>query len=190
MNILHRPQVGRRVESSQVGHQYQDGYGNSCGTRRGEDRREQEVIDRGDVTPWISRQPRSPKDVFDQYVRSYRDGEFKVTRETRRGQLVETTTYIFGGVDFIKVPRANLSGEQFKARSPDLSHVVSQSLAQPVPEPDGKAIWLGGAATVPSQARPDNGHFSPPLVLLIIVGFFVVVCSAPFVLARFLRGSR
>src|SRR5207248_1505997 len=43
------------------------------------------LVDSGDVSAWPSRVKWDPKEVFDRYVKSYKDGEFKVEQTTRQG---------------------------------------------------------------------------------------------------------
>ena len=108
------------------------------------------LIDSGDITPWVSRQPWSPQDVFNRYVQSYTNGEFNVTRQAQQGNLIETNTYIFGGVDFTSIPFHSLSAGDFQSEWSDLSNTVEQAFDHPTPDEKGK-VWLGSMSGTGSQ---------------------------------------
>jgi len=108
------------------------------------------LIDSGDITPWVSRQPWSPQDVFNRYVQSYTIGEFNVTRQAQQGNLIETNTYIFGGVDFTSIPFHSLSTGDFQSEWSDLSNTVEQAFDHPTPDEKGK-VWLGSMSGTGSQ---------------------------------------
>ena len=125
------------------------------------------LIDSGDITPWVSRQPWSPQDVFDRYVQSYTNGEFNVTRETRQGNVIETTTYVFGGVDFMHIPFHSLSAGDFQSEWPDLSSTVERAFDRPTTDEEGK-VWLGSMSVVPGFQHGSKIGLSGYLFLAII----------------------
>ena len=108
------------------------------------------LIDRGDASDWPARQPWSPKEVWRRYVKSYTDGEFKVKRTTQRGNMIETVTYVYGGVDLTDVPRSRLNADTFSGQRPELSTAVRQATYAAASEGDRNLVWLGGEST----ARP------------------------------------
>lgn len=65
-----------------------------------------DLIDKGNVDAWPSREPWDPKEVWQRFVKSYTDGEFKVEVRTERGDVVEVATYVYGGVDLTTIPRS------------------------------------------------------------------------------------
>jgi hypothetical protein len=147
------------------------------------------LIDRGNIAPWVSHQSWSPKTIFDQYVQSYRNGEFNVTHQTRQGNVIETRTYVFGGVDFTKIPELRLSGGQFDARAPGLQGRVQRSFDQPVADADGKRYWLGGTTVVHPRSPAASRPF-PVAVPVLAVGFLVVVIAVSWLIARGIRPRR
>jgi hypothetical protein len=117
------------------------------------------VIDSGDISRWTSRKPWRPTDVFKRYVRSFEDGEFKVTKRTTRGNVVEIRTYIYGGVDFTRIPRHAVDAPEFRGRWSGLSGTVTRALTRPAlhaasasggangaGQGAGQQVWLGGTA--------------------------------------------
>ncbi|MFD9222655.1 hypothetical protein ACFWDI_22170 [Streptomyces sp. NPDC060064] len=105
-----------------------------------------EMIDKGDISAYTTQKKWTPRDTFDQYVRSYTKGEFKVTHRTRKGNTEYTKTYIYGGVDFTSVRYTSMSADRMKERWPTLTRDVSRSLAQPVTDTGQGQVWLGGGA--------------------------------------------
>ncbi|MFF1320654.1 hypothetical protein ACFVZZ_14655 [Streptomyces chartreusis] len=117
-----------------------------------------DLIDGGDVDDWVTATDWKPRDTFDQYVRSYRDGEFKVTRQTRNGDSIQTRTYIFGGVDFSGLELQRLSADSaFSGRWSDMTQNTERATKTVVAETRRSQIWLGGDNT-PYVEEPS----SPP----------------------------
>ena len=106
-----------------------------------------DIIDSGDVSAWPARKDWDPKDVFDEYVKSYEEGEFNVERQTRKGDYIVTTTYVYGGVTFFDVPSRSLSDAEFDAQHPALAAAVGESMAAPTVEDGAAMMWLGGRST-------------------------------------------
>ena len=125
------------------------------------------LIDLGDVTPWASRQPWSPRDVFNRYVESFTNGEFNVTQQTQHGAFIETKTYIFGGVDLTDIPFNNLTAGDFQSKWPDLSDTVKQAFNHPTADQKGRT-WLGSTSVVSSTRHDSGGHFTVYLILAVI----------------------
>ncbi|MFJ8630889.1 hypothetical protein [Streptomyces sp. NPDC093568] len=117
-----------------------------------------DLIDRGDVDDWVTETDWKPRETFDQYVRSYRDGEFDVTRKTRDGDYIQTRTYIFGGVDFTGLELQRLSSASaFSGRWSDMTQNTERATKTVVAETSRPQIWLGGDNT-PYVEEPT----SPP----------------------------
>lgn len=106
------------------------------------------VIGSRNIDRWVSRQPWSPREVFNRFVKSYTKGEFNVTRKTREGNIITTTTYIYGGVDFTGVPRVRLTPGAFQKQWSALPATLDKSLRAPTPDQNGR-VWLG--AEVPAD---------------------------------------
>lgn len=124
------------------------------------------IIDRGDVTAWPARVAWSPREVFDRYVDSYKNGEFNVTRETRSGDFVLTHTYVYGGVDWTQIPFEQLSPDELQSRWPGSSTVLDDSFTGPAHDQQGR-VWLSSTSTVPSP--PGRSGLSLSMYLAIIV---------------------
>jgi hypothetical protein len=148
------------------------------------------LIDSGIIGPWESRQPWNPKDVFNQYLSSYTNGEFKVTHQTQLGNVIEAQTYVYGGVDFTNIPLVNVTGSNFDKAWPHLSTRVGRALVQSVTDPDRKAIWLGGT-TVRKAGLSAGGNIANPapsaLTLVLIgagVGTLAVIAVAAMLVTQ------
>jgi Xanthomonas XOO_2897-like deaminase len=109
-----------------------------------------EMVNHGDITSWPARQDWSPRRVFDQYVNSYKKGEFHVVRKWREGNYIYGKIYLFGGVDFTKVFFKKLNSAAFQEKWGNLPQVVDTSMKSPVADRHGK-IWLGGSSTTPDS---------------------------------------
>ncbi|MFJ8075570.1 hypothetical protein ACIQ7Q_16920 [Streptomyces sp. NPDC096176] len=108
-----------------------------------------DLIGTGDIDDWRITGPWKPTDTFDRFVESYTKGEFKVTDRTTEGGTTYVRSYVYGGVDFSRIPFTKVSGDRFTADFANLPEKVNRSLS--APSDDGKgAIWLG--APTPRQA--------------------------------------
>jgi hypothetical protein len=99
------------------------------------------LIDSGDVSAWPSRVKWDPKEVFNRFVKSFTDGEFKVERTSRRGDMVVTHLYVYGGVDFTNIPKKLLSGGEFTSNRPALDVTVGGALSAPTAEERKDKTW-------------------------------------------------
>lgn len=156
-----------------------------------------DLVDSGDADPWTSDEPWDSSAIFQEYVRSIRDGEFDITRETVEGTHHERATYVFGGVDFTDdIPRRGVQSAELAASWPGLRERVGRSLTEPVRGADAGDIWLG-AGTGPAvpvagvargvSAAPQGAPAEPaaPRYLLAMVVVLVGVLLVPA-----LRGRR
>ncbi|WP_433222549.1 hypothetical protein ACQP00_23765 [Dactylosporangium sp. CS-047395] len=105
------------------------------------------MIDSGDVHRWPAMQSWQPKQVFDAYVKSYRDHEYNVTKNVDRGGYRYTFTYSDGGVDFGDVKFSGVAKSEFQQQYGDVSKAVGQSFEQRAPDAHNR-IWLGATAQV------------------------------------------
>lgn len=154
--INHAPEFTelRRVYLSRVAAEwYRD--------RHGSDGALSALIDSGDVSAWPALQPWSPREVFDRYVDSYNNFEFNVTEEVPRGDMVYTTTYTYGGVDFSRVP-LNKSSQHAHA---DVPGVVARSFEQASTDQRGE-IWFGSIGR-PTVEGPDPDGRSGSIATLL-----------------------
>ncbi|MFB7596133.1 hypothetical protein [Streptomyces sp. NPDC056160] len=102
------------------------------------------LIGKGDIDAYATHEDWKPVDTFNAYVRSYTKGEFKVTHRTREGDTLYTRTYVYGGVDFSRVPVTSVSDAQLEASSPSLTRDVSRSIEAPATDTGKGQVWLGG----------------------------------------------
>ncbi|MFG2332536.1 hypothetical protein ACGFMM_23265 [Streptomyces sp. NPDC048604] len=115
-----------------------------------------DLIGKGDISRWASNEKWTPRDVFDRYVQSYKNGEFKVKRTTTKGNIIYTNTYVYGGVDFTRINQNRLSAAKFAKDHPALSATARNALDAPSGE--GSDVWLGGQTT----AVPTDEAFASP----------------------------
>ncbi|MGP4046193.1 hypothetical protein [Streptomyces sp. 2A115] len=104
-----------------------------------------DLIDSGNITDWRTAAIWKPRDTFDKYVDSYTKGEFDVTEKTANGGA---KNYVYGGVDFSRVPLQQLSDTRFETDFVNLPQGVDRSLR--TPSTDADTVWLG--APTPRQA--------------------------------------
>ncbi|MGR8008512.1 hypothetical protein [Streptomyces hypolithicus] len=130
------------------------------------------LVDRGDARAWPGKTSWKPTDTFDEYVKSYTKGEFKLTRRTSQGNADYVTTYTYGGVDLSTVPLRDAPAAAFAAN-------VERSLhASDVPGA-GDSIWLG--APTPRQAAgldaADGALSATALALRVLPALLVPVAG-------------
>jgi hypothetical protein len=106
------------------------------------------LIDSGDLGQAKLGGGWSPKDVFNAYVRSYRDKEFDITRQTSDGDVTRVARYVFGGVDLTNTPLTTVTAAQMSKEDPQVAQSAQASAQHPVTAADG-SIWLGGSIQVP-----------------------------------------
>ncbi|GAA3215193.1 hypothetical protein ACFO1B_14360 [Dactylosporangium siamense] len=174
------------------------------------------MINSGDVRRWPALQPWSPKQVFDDYVKSYRDHEYDVTRTVDKGNYRYTFTYSDGGVDFADVPFSALPKTEFQQQHADMSKAVGESFQHRAPDAHNR-IWLGATAKVRPQplnyatGEDEHGDDGPPpgyalspgvswtnigawalcavLVLAVILAFVVLILNVRAAQRRRLRAA-
>ncbi len=116
-----------------------------------------DLVGKGDISHWTSREPWSPREVFDRYVQSYKNGEFNVSHTTTKGDTVYTYTYVYGGVNFSRINQNRVSAEKFAQDHPELATAARDALNGP--SGDGKGLWLGGQTTA---VPPAEAFAAPP----------------------------
>ena len=137
-----------------------------------------DLINQGDVKAWPARQKWTPKEVFDRYVKSYTDGEFKVTHQTQQGNIIYTHTYIYGGVDFGAVPYFGLGDAAFNSKYGGLPGTVTQSLQKPTADHNG-AVWFGSSTEPrPIAAPADSSNADQLNAALTTIKFGLLLCLA------------
>ncbi|WP_158820860.1 MULTISPECIES: hypothetical protein [unclassified Streptomyces] len=114
-----------------------------------------DLIGQGDISRWASREDWTPREVFDRYVQSYKNGEFNVAHTTTEGNMVYTRTYVYGGVDFSRIDQNRVSAAAFAKDHPALPSSARESLNGPSGE--GREVWLGGQTTAVPTAEAFAG---------------------------------
>jgi len=114
------------------------------------------VVDSGKIDRWVARPGWDPFEVYNRFLRSFREGEWTATRGER--------TLIYGGVDFSRTPRRKVTRRQFERRWPRLSRQAHRSQRRPVAQ--GDEVWLGGGsgreATRAQRVRQPPRVVRPP----------------------------
>ncbi|MEU5971927.1 hypothetical protein [Streptomyces globisporus] len=110
-----------------------------------------DLIGKGDISRWASQEKWTPREVFDRYVQSYKNGEFKVKRTTTKGNVIYTNTYVYGGVDFTRISQNRLSAARFAKEYAALKATAHNALNEPSAE--GSDVWLGGQTTAVPYAE-------------------------------------
>ncbi|WP_189601540.1 hypothetical protein [Streptomyces lateritius] len=128
------------------------------------------LVDKGDITHWQTESDWKPTDTFDQYVRSYTKGEFKVSKRTTSGDKIYVRTYSYGGVDLTRIPLRKVPDDRFTAQHAGLTKDIDQSLNAPRPSTGGDTVLLG--APTPRQAaglgRPEEPTSPTALTLRLL----------------------
>ncbi|MER6997222.1 hypothetical protein [Streptomyces sp. NPDC000410] len=109
-----------------------------------------DLVDKGDIENWKTTTDWKPTDTFDEYVDSYTDKEFNVSRRTTQGNTTYIRTYVYGGVDLTKIPFQKVPDDRFATEHAGLTKDVDRSLNAPSTADGSDTIWLG--APTPRQA--------------------------------------
>jgi hypothetical protein len=159
------------------------------------------MIDSGDVSRWQALQKWSSQQVFDEYVKSYKQGEYHVTKKLVSGNYRYTFTYTDGGVDFADVPFSQMTQATFRQEHPDLAKVVQQSFRKASSD-QHDTVWLGDSGNVSApvntpagdpQDLPDDSSATPSshtstgwvgATVAILVLLLVIVAATVFVRRR------
>jgi hypothetical protein len=160
------------------------------------------MIDSGDVGRWQALQKWSSQQVFDEYVKSYKQGEYHATKELVSGNYRYTFTYTDGGVDFGDVPFSQMTQATFRREHPDLAKVVQQSFHKAVAD-QHDTVWLGDSGNVSApvnapagdpQDLPDDSTPSPRssvgwvgATVAVLMLLSVIVAAIAFVRRRTAR---
>jgi hypothetical protein len=110
------------------------------------------IIGSGDVSRWPARVAWDPKEVFQRYLKSVKEGEYH--EEHTFPQTGKTVIVSLGGVDFSSSPRNNISPVEFQKVAPKLPVTIASSQFADRQDEDGLRTWFGGAAGQPRQQPP------------------------------------
>ena len=161
------------------------------------------IIGSGNINRWVARTPWNPQDVYQEYLKSFKNGDFNYTiTRTVNGQQV-VVSFSIGGVDFSSVPRSSLDQQTFTQKFPALPATVQQARFSLVDDrKDVDRTWLGAGttpATVPVPPAQGGGHppagnpglavTGTPTGLIAMVGLALLVCGGVLVFST-QRGRR
>jgi hypothetical protein len=115
------------------------------------------IIGSSDISRWVARTPWHPQDVYQEFLKSFRNGDFKYTiTRTVGGQQVVVS--FSAGVDFSSAPRSSLDAPTFTKKFPALPVTVQQSRFSPIDDvQDEGHTWLG-AGTTPVPPAQGGGR--------------------------------
>ncbi|ANY08352.1 hypothetical protein [Pseudonocardia sp. HH130630-07] len=125
------------------------------------------VVDSGDAARWASAEPWSPREIFERYRTSFREGEYPPAEIGLEGGRWLVS---WGGIDLSAVP----------VRTDDRPDPVVPVAAvdRPVNAPDG-TVWLGSVTEDPPPPRAPAGAGPPPWTwaLPVAAGILVLVTT-------------
>jgi hypothetical protein len=105
------------------------------------------IVNSGNIDAWTAKQPWDPKEVWNQYRKSFYEGDAHYTWQAHDGK---SWTMTVGGVDFSNIPMVNLTPADFTKDHPNLPATATNSLfgarildsGQQANSP--QQVWLGG----------------------------------------------
>ncbi|MFF4159898.1 hypothetical protein [Streptomyces sp. NPDC001678] len=129
------------------------------------------LIGSGNLGPAVAHGSWRPQQVYDEYVRSIRNGTFTYRRTEHVGNTTLTYVIRTGGVDFSNVTSTRLSGADMNRKVPGLSQTIASSANRPATAADG-SIWLGDTAKAPRVSSWDRvrSYFLGRTGLLVLLG--------------------
>ena len=124
--------------------------------RRHGDRRSKlgRLVDSGRIDRWALNPPWDPSGVFNEMLRSIREGEFSVQRTLSDGTVTYTRIYQFGGVDLTRAPRTRVGRKAFKASYPRVARTVRRAVKRPAADASRGDMWLGARSGKARKGQP------------------------------------
>ena len=104
------------------------------------------LVDTGRVDRWVANPPWNPADVFNRFLQKYYNPDYRYQRKIPRPDGVWTLNYVFGGVDFSKTPRRNVSRRDFRSRWPRLASQARGSVRRARSDAARNEVWMGARA--------------------------------------------
>ncbi|MCX3059986.1 hypothetical protein [Streptomyces beihaiensis] len=129
------------------------------------------LIDSGNLGPAKLKGPWRPQQVFQNYVRAVKEGDFTYHYTRHVGGTTMIYKLTVGGVDFSKVHSSKLSEAAMNKAIPGLEKTVRSAGESPSKASDG-SIWLGDTATGPGVSTLDRitGFLTSRNGVLVAVG--------------------
>lgn len=120
------------------------------------------IIGSGDASRWPARTPWSKQAVYQEYLKSYKDGEFQYYWVDTNNGVPWIYQGKLGGVDFAQSPRDPMADGTFAAKYPALPATVQDSRQAPVDDRAAPVTWLGGEAAPRKQPPPVTTQPTQP----------------------------
>jgi hypothetical protein len=106
------------------------------------------LIDSGNIGPARLQDGWQPRQVFNAYVKSLKDGEFTYNTTYHQGGNTYIQKITIGGVDFTSLNPTAVSTAQMDQQYPQLAHAAKSSVSQLTSS--GGTLWLGDTIARPS----------------------------------------
>ncbi|MEU0880655.1 hypothetical protein ABZ345_18785 [Lentzea sp. NPDC005914] len=120
------------------------------------------IIGSGSVDQWPARTPWKQEDVFKEYLKSYKEGDFKFERKYEQDGQLLTFEYATGGVILDKAPKTPMPEAQFTQQYPTLPDTVADSRDEAITYEDTAVSWLGGDNNeLKQQPNPPQAPQAP-----------------------------
>lgn len=119
------------------------------------------IIGSGNVDQWPARTPWKPTDVFAEYLKSYKEGDFKFERKYEQDGELLTFEFVTGGVILDKAPRTPMPEAKFVQQYPTLPDTVTDARDEAVTYENTDVSWLGGDNTEAKQQPNPPGQPAP-----------------------------
>lgn len=148
-----------------------------------------DVIGTGRLGPAELRDGWKPRQVYDEFLKSWNEKEFSYSLTSRQGNTTTTSTFLFGGVDWSNLRYDGVSEDEMKARYAHLADTVKASADRPATAPDG-SIWLGAATPGPERSAWDRAVGRVDGLTDGKLGVTLIVVVALVALAFGFRGPR
>ncbi|MER5216555.1 hypothetical protein ABT063_39975 [Streptomyces sp. NPDC002838] len=119
------------------------------------------IINSNNLKRWPLRAPHQNWDkmtVWQQMVKSFKEGEVEF-EVPANGQVY---IYSYGGVDFSKAPKRNVTGLQFNLEKPRLDATTKTSVKTETAYRDSETAYLGGSGTHSAPGGDDGGDKPTP----------------------------
>src|SRR5207249_1355214 len=116
------------------------------------------ALGRGDASTWHSREPWTPREIWERYVRSATQGEWRVERETPRPGGIDVRVMAFGGVDLTRLLATHVDYDGLVAERPALEQQIAEAVLTRDGYENAAEAWLGGVYVqgLPVEERPPE----------------------------------
>jgi hypothetical protein len=158
------------------------------------------IINSGDVSRWPARTKWTADGVYQDYLKSYKNGEYNYTLTRQVNGKEVRFSIVVGGVDFSNAPRQSIDQSTFANKWPTLPETVRASQSTLTADNNQNATWFGGANTPinsptasPSNSATQGNKGWLPVTgtpILLICGAGALLLTAGVVLSLWTRRRR